>query len=185
MLQIPYFEEDKPFYVGTTYYSGLTDYETYINNKKTAPANNNSSDSNFYSTFPDMDPATMMASSLKADNFRVSNVGASYYQGNFILRYSLYINNYNNVKPYYSSNLGYNVYFLPIKITVGYNLKDSCILDTDKNAYKYSNYHKNFVANKSCMNRTVTKKWVEEKDLNKNINLGWIKTGNTKTETRN
>ena len=78
--------------------------------------------------------------SLKSSNFTPS-VGAPYKSnGDWYARLSVRIKNYNNVTPYYASNIKSSIYFVPFYFDVEYTDLGECITDKASNSYKYDDY---------------------------------------------
>lgn len=78
--------------------------------------------------------------SLKSNNFGFS-VNIPYYQnGYWYTDLSVNIRNYSNLSPYYASNLGSSIYFVPFYFTTQYTNLDKCTTDKASNRYKYDNY---------------------------------------------
>ena len=144
--------------------SGLTDYEKYIELKKSggiyATGNNDSANvsvgsaSNFRNT------------SLKSSNFDFDVSGIYLKGGIYRTKVTISYYNVNGVSPQYSSKLGRNVYFVPIKFDVSYVNSDDCIRDTAENASKYPNYG---MSDKKTeyywMHRTPEYKWSTQTEL--------------------
>ena len=78
--------------------------------------------------------------SLKSNNFGFS-VNIPYYtNGYWYTDLSVNIRNYNNLSPYYASNLGSSIYFVPFYFNVKYTNLDKCTTDKASNRYKYDDY---------------------------------------------
>ncbi len=177
-LEVPFDSANNPYVVRTSYYSSISDYQSYLDAKKNKPTDN------FTQTFPNLTPTEMMNSALKNNNFTILSENHSLSNKTLTLKYNLQINNKNNVTPYYSSKLGYNVMFIPLKITVSAKLTDTCFTDLADNAYKYKDYGiYSSTLYQTCYHRKVQYKWVSENELANYLNQGWSKTGKTKTET--
>ena len=142
--------------------SGLTDYRTYINNKNDIYMTGNTGR---YDVLPS-NPTSFRNSSLDSSNFTF-NVGNIYLSGG-IYRTTVTINykNHNGVTPY-NSNLGYQVYFVPLKFDVEFIDKNDCIRDTEENEYLYDGYKMRDPKEETAyMHRIPIKyKWSTEKYL--------------------
>ncbi|MEG1288271.1 MAG: hypothetical protein RSD29_02860 [Bacilli bacterium] len=146
-------------YFGTDY----TDYRNYINtrdeNISMVGANNK------YNVYINS-PGEFRNSALKRNNFTF-NVSGAYKSGNayYVDITFNYKNNYN-VSPYYASNLGYNVYFVPIKFNVNYSNYSDCTKDSSDNSWKYPNHSiSNSTTENKCQYREITYVWSKETSL--------------------
>ena len=78
--------------------------------------------------------------SLKSSNF-VPNVSSAYYSsGDWYTDVTVRVKNFNNVSPYYASNIGSQIYFVPFYFTIQYTDLDNCVDDKASNSYKYDDY---------------------------------------------
>ena len=144
--------------------NGLTDYEEYIKLKNSG---------NIYAT-GNKDSANVSVgtatnfrnTSLKSSNFDFDVSGIYLKSGIYRTKVTISYYNINGVSPQYSSKLGRNVYFVPIKFDVRYINKNDCIWDTEENAYKYPNYE---ITDKKTeyywMHRKPEYKWSTQTEL--------------------
>ena len=105
-------------------------------------------------------------SSLKRNNFTF-DVSGIYLSGG-VYRATVTINykNTSGVDPYYASNLGYDVYFVPLKFDVSFAYTDDCIRDTAENQDKYDGYSiSNPKKEKYWVHRSLEYKWSTSKTL--------------------
>ena len=127
------------------------------------------------------DKYTFMNSSLKSNNFNfTTDLRGSY--GNYSVYISINAWNTNNVSSYYASNLKVNVYFVPLYFQLGYIDPNSCVVDYNSNANKYSSYK---IMDSYYEDITLYRKYTYEKDYNDikwstSSSLdGYVKTGKT------
>lgn len=174
-LSISYDEDNAPVLKKSEFFTNINEYSTYLN----IPSVRNKT---LVNVFPELNAQMMMNSALKDSNLKFYSVKIDKTNGKFNLNYTIRIKNKDNVTPYYSKYLGYNLYFIPIKITLAYKDKNSCVVDTEANASKYQDYLKyNGKIINVCKHREKNYVWVKEQDLNSYLNNGWQKTGETKT----
>ena len=158
-----------------SYYTNLSDYETYLNKKASKV------EENTIKKVELVDAQTMMNASLKQGNFTYNPQKFYLENGVYKMQIKIDILNKNGVTPYYSRNLGYNVYFVPVKFSLRLINYDSCVRDLVSNKDKYPGY--TAISNESvnyCQHREKIYKWVKESELNNYLNNGWTKTGNVK-----
>ncbi|MEG1009516.1 MAG: hypothetical protein RSF67_06880, partial [Clostridia bacterium] len=147
-----------------SYFSpNLTDYIAYLNtrdeNITMIGANQK------YNVYPNS-IYDFKNSSLDIDNFTF-NVSGAYKNGNaYFVDVTINYKNGNGIIPYNAKNIGYNVYFVPLKFNVSYSTNSDCIRDTELNKWKYNGYS---VSNPSyetgCHHREIFYKWSTEKSL--------------------
>ncbi len=161
--------------MGFGYYTNLSDYETYLNKKASKVEENTTQKVEL------VDAQTMMNASLKQGNFTYNPQKFYLENGIYKMQIKIDILNKNGVTPYYSRNLGYNVYFVPVKFSLRLIDYDTCVRDLVSNKDKYPGY--TAISNESvnyCQHREKIYKWVKESELNNYLNNGWTKTGNVK-----
>ena len=120
-----------------SYFStGLADYSSYINQNGALYMTG----SDGTKDVPISNPTAFRNSALKSSNFSF-NVSGVYRVGD-TFRSTITINyrNNNGVSPYYASNLGTNVFFVPLKFDLVYTLSKDCVRDTAENKDKYDGY---------------------------------------------
>ena len=205
VLMSEYCREKTKGYYSTSYTSAINSYQ-YIINVKDLPYNatdvyikdtkyfdydlnmyvekiNNPSSSlgggNPQYQVPLPDKYTFMNSSLKSNNFNfTTNLRGSY--GNYSVYITINVWNTNNVSAYYASNLKVKVYFVPLYFEIGYVDPDSCIVDYNSNANKYSSYK---IMDSYYDDITLYRKYTYEKDYDDikwstSSSLdGYVKTG--------
>lgn len=157
------------------YYETINDYETYLSKKASKVEENTSKQVEL------VDAQTMMNAALKKENFTYNPQKFYLENGIYKMKIKIDILNKNGVTPYYSKNLGYNVYFVPVKFSLRLIDYDTCVRDLISNKYKYPNY--TTISNESvtrCQHRQKITKWVKENELEQYLNNGWNKTGNIK-----
>ena len=102
-----------------------------------------------------------------------TNWYAQYENGNTGTIMDLYYKNHNGVTPYPASNLGFNVYFVPLKFDLTFAYKDDCIRDLAENKDNYDGYSISDPKKETTyMHRSPEYKWSTEKELD-----GWEYTG--------
>ena len=109
---------------------------------------------------------TFKNTSLKRNNFTF-DVSGIYLSGG-VYRATVTINykNTSGVEPYYASNLGYDVYFVPLKFDVSFAYTDDCVRDTADNQDKYDGYSiSNPKKETTWMHRSPEYKWSTSKTL--------------------
>ncbi len=150
--------------------SGLTDYRNYINNQGNMEMTDGNDE---YSVSPLTNASTFRNSSLDKDNFTFEI--SSVYMKNNVYRVYIteYYKNHNGVTPYPASNLGFNVYFVPLKFDLTFAYKDDCIRDLAENKDNYDGYSISDPKKETTyMHRSPEYKWSTEKELD-----GWEYTG--------
>lgn len=162
-----------------SYFSNsLTDYRNYINNRGNMEMTGGNDK---YSVRPLTDYSRFRESSLDKDNFTFEISGVYKKGGVYRVYIDEYYKNHNGVTPYYADNLGFNVYFVPVKFDLSFAYKDDCVRDLASNQDKYDGYS---VSNKKTetvwYHRSREYTWSTEKSL-----PGWEWTGNYKDEVVN
>lgn len=150
-------------------YFNDNDYQTYINNqiKNLSIYNPN---------LKITDANTFKKASLNKNNFTFE-VGQVYQKdNNYYVDIKLNVLDTNGITPYHDNNLGYPIYYIPLKFNVT-SSSSSCIRDTEDNAYKYVNKGYNAtdpVTVSTWQHRTVEYTYSTQKELD-----GWQFTGVT------
>lgn len=80
--------------------------------------------------------------SLKSNNFNKYLSNPYMRNGVWYTDASVSIRNYSNVTPYYASNIGGYIYFVPFYFDVEYTDQYNCFDDIASNAYRYTNDYK-------------------------------------------
>ena len=142
--------------------SGTTDYRAYINNRGNLYMTGNTGKYNVSLS----NAVSFKNSSLKRNNFTF-DVSGIYLSGG-VYRAEVTINYKNNsgVTPYYASNLGYDVYFVPLKFDVSFAYWDDCVRDSADNQDQYDGYSiSNPKKEKYWVHRSLEYKWSTSKTL--------------------
>lgn len=159
-----------------SYFTSLNDYKKYLN-KASQDLQMEGADPEDSISLPDA--SVIRQSSLKSSNFTYTISEVYKENGKYYVDIKVKVKNLTGVTPYYTSQIKSNVYYVPIKFTVGYVDKNSCITDLTSNSSSYNNY-------------TVTKTWNETVDIYRYKIVrkdyvysatpveGYTKTGNTK-----
>lgn len=169
-------------YNATNVYIKNTKYFDYDLNMYVAKINGSSlGGGNPQYHVPLPDKYTFMNSSLKSNNFNFStNLQGSY--GNYSVVINVNVWNTNNVSSYYASNLKIKIYFVPLYFQLGYIDQNSCVVDYNSNANKYSSYK---IMDSYYKDVTLYRKYTYEKDYSDikwstSSSLdGYVKTGKT------
>ncbi len=142
--------------------SSLTDYKAYMNARGTLYMTGNTGKYDVSIS----NATSFRTSSLKSSNFTFGVSGVYYSGGVYRAKVTINYKNHSGVTGYYASNLGYNVYFVPLKFDVSYTDLDNCVKDTKDNQSNYSDYD---VTNQTTeyvwYHRIVTYKWSTQKNL--------------------
>lgn len=154
------------------YGSSLADYRAYMADKKKSNYLYMTGNTGKYDVrIPD--EYIYRNSSLKSNNFTFNVSGIRLVNGVYRATVTVNFKNYYGVTPYYSSNLGKNVYFVPLKFDVSYADRYNCVRDLESNKWNYSNhYMTDPYTTTEWMHRTVEYKWSTSTKLS-----GWEYTG--------
>ena len=157
--------------VSSSYFSSsTTDYQAYLDQRDRFLAmtgNTGEYDSEMSSA------SAMRNAALKSNNFtfRLSDIYLSgdYYRTRVTINYR----NHSGVSPYYSNNLGFYIYSVPVKFVVEYADKSDCVRDTAENSSKYPGYIKTDPQKETTWEHRIPEyKWTTNR-----TESGWTYTG--------
>ena len=148
-----------------SYFSNsLTDYRKYLSNRGNMVMTGGNGD--YSVALSSSQVSQYKNSSLTKNNFTFDISGVYYEGGVYRVYITEYYKNHNGVKPFYASNLGFNVYFVPLKFTISFAYEDDCIRDLADNQDKYDGYSISDPKKETTwMHRIPTYRWSTEKTL--------------------
>ena len=142
--------------------SGYTDYRAYLNNRGNLYMTGNNDRYNVAIS----NVTSYKNSSLKSNNFTFDVSGVYLSGGVYRVTVTINYKNHNGVTPYYASNLGYDVYFVPLKFDVSFAYNDDCVRDTADNQDRYDGYSiSNPKKETTWMHRSPEYRWSTQKTL--------------------
>lgn len=130
-------DEHIKLYSHSYFRTSLIDYKNYLNNRSIdlEVVNNNT----YYNVY-NINEYQLRDSSLTRDNFTY-NISNPYKKGNYYyVDVTIRIKNFNNVSPFYFSNAGKNIYFVPFKFSVSHLEDKYCFSDKSSNKLYYQGY---------------------------------------------
>lgn len=156
--------------------SNLVDYNNYLTMKRSG---------NIYATGDTqksgnqvINAAEIKEHALTSNHYTFNISGAYLKNGVYMTKITINYKNNNGVSPYYSSNVGYNTYPVPVKFDVSYANNSDCVRDYASNEAYYSNRGYSSSSpqtTQTWQHRTVETTWSSNSNLS-----GWTKTGNYK-----